>query len=47
MTPLYKDKQKLTFAREAEIISTDENNLVYTSVTTLLDKYKNKFDNNF
>ena len=25
----------------------DESNLVYTSVTTLLDKYKKKFDNDF
>jgi len=47
MTPLIQDQAKHLVFTEADHKYVDENQLVYTSVTTLLDKYKSKFDIEF
>lgn len=47
MTPLIEDQAKNLVFTEADHKYVDENNLVYTSVTTLLDKYKPEFDKEF
>jgi hypothetical protein len=47
MTPLIQDQAKHLVFTEEDHKYVDENNLVYTSVTTLLDKYKSKFDVEF
>ena len=47
MTPIIQEQAKTLTFTEADHKYTDENNLVYTSVTTLLEKYKVPFDNNF
>lgn len=47
MIPLITDQAKTLTFTEHDHKYVDENKLVYTSVTTLLDKYKNPFDNDF
>lgn len=47
MIPLIEDQAKTLTFTEKDHKYIDENNLVYTSVTTLLDKYKQPFDSEF
>ena len=47
MIPLITDQAKELIFTEHDHKYRDENNIVYTSVTTLLDKYKEPFDSEF
>jgi len=47
MIPLIESQAKELIFTEHDHKYRDENNVIYTSVTTLIDKYKAKFDNEF
>jgi len=47
MTPLIDTQAKELIFTEHDHKYRDENNIVYTSVTTLIEKYKSKFDTEF